>query len=201
MNQLILDMDFIRCCLLNSGSEMRRILESDLQQLEEERDQIMRNFAAHKEDLRKQRLRRRWPRSRIATVNQLRKERGYNLWTGSHQMTRKEELEMYWMEHTAENKKRFKRKRWKRKKSWWVFFGKWQVEYSILYLENTSNCSWICTSIAFFLFWQVNSCNKLYFCILLYSDKQIPIFYIIKTQLFLVKASSCMLESTDVVKR
>ena len=65
-------------------------------------------------------VRRRWPRSRITTVNQLRRARGFNLWTHqmnlwkhhrSHQMTRKEELEMYWMEQTAEIRKKFK-KRW-----------------------------------------------------------------------------------------
>ena len=43
-------------------------------------------------------------------------EKGYNLWTGSHQMTRKEELEMYWMEQTAEKKKRLKMKRCKKKR-------------------------------------------------------------------------------------
>ena len=126
MNQLIIDIDFIRSCLLKAGSERtRKILEADLQQLEEERqrDQSMRDFAAYLKELRKQRLRRRWPRSRIATVNQLRREKGYNLRTGSHQMTRNEELEMYWMEQSAEDRKRFKRNRCKRKR-WWVFFGK-----------------------------------------------------------------------------
>ena len=93
MNKLIIDIDFIRSCLLKAGSERtRRILEADLQKLEEERDQIMRDFAAH--------------------LKELRREKGYNLWTGSHQMTRKEELEMYWMEQSAENRKRCKRKRW-----------------------------------------------------------------------------------------
>ena len=74
MNELILDISFIRACLFKAGSERtRKILEADLQKLEEERDQIMRNFAAHLKELRKQRLRRRWPRCTITTLNQLRR--------------------------------------------------------------------------------------------------------------------------------
>ena len=46
MNQLIIDIEFIHSCLLKASSERtRKILEGDLQKLE--RDQIMRNFAAH----------------------------------------------------------------------------------------------------------------------------------------------------------
>eukprot|EP00800_Vazella_pourtalesii_P008562 TRINITY_DN2228_c1_g1_i1.p1 TRINITY_DN2228_c1_g1~~TRINITY_DN2228_c1_g1_i1.p1 ORF type:complete len:129 (-),score=27.42 TRINITY_DN2228_c1_g1_i1:389-775(-) len=128
MNELILDISFIRACLFKAGSERtRKILEADLQKLEEERDQIMRNFAAHLKELRKQRLRRRWPRCTITTLNQLRRARGYNLWMQqmdlwmhyrSHQMTGKEKLEMYWMEQSAEIRKKFKKRRCKRCKRW-----------------------------------------------------------------------------------
>ena len=54
MTRLSNPLDFIPSCLLKAGSERtRRILEADLQKLEEKRDQSMRDFAAHLKELKK----------------------------------------------------------------------------------------------------------------------------------------------------
>ena len=175
MNKLLIDIEFIRSCLLKAGSERtRRILEADLQKLEEERNQIIgtsspiwRSWGSSgREDDGRDARSPRW--TSWGGEEAIIFGRGRTRWT----VRRSWRCTGWSRARRTGRSSRGRSARGTRRRGGESFSGNDEWEHSRIYLENISNRSWICTFIGFCIFWQVNFCNILYFCILLILTSQ-----------------------------